>query len=122
MNSLRKRLAASPLAARVVPFVVFAAFTVGQGKFGESSRFWIYFVKTIVGAWLIWLVRPLVSEMKWKFSWAAVVVGIDPAGNRLDDEMPRWTGLSGKDLEDLIDYLQFLSRGHLPRAPAPERM
>ena len=53
---------------------------------------------------------------------AAVVVGIDPAGNRLDDEMPRWTGLSGKDLEDLIDYLQFLSRGHLPRAPAPERM
>jgi hypothetical protein len=50
MNSLRKHLAASPLAARVVPFVVFAAFTVGQGKFGESSRYWIYFVKTIVGA------------------------------------------------------------------------
>ena len=53
---------------------------------------------------------------------AAVVAGIDPAGNTLDDEMPRWTGLSGNDLEDLIDYLQFLSRGHLPRAPAPERM
>ena len=76
MNSLHERLAASPLAARVVPFVVFAAFTIGQGKFGESSRYWIYFVKTIVGAWLIWLMRPLVSEMKWKFSWAAVVVGI----------------------------------------------
>ena len=53
---------------------------------------------------------------------AAVVMGIDPAGNTLDDEMPRWTGLNGNDLEDLIDYLQFLSRGHLPRAPAPEPM
>ena len=76
MNSLRERLAASPLAARVVPFIVFTAFTVGQGNFGESSRYWAYFVKTLVGAWLIWLVRPLVSEMKWKFSWEALVVGI----------------------------------------------
>ena len=53
---------------------------------------------------------------------AAVVVGIDPAGNTLDDEMPRWTGLSGKDLEDLLDYLQFLSRGNRPRSPAPQPM
>src|SRR6185503_19806781 len=76
MNSLRKRLAASPLAARAVPFVVFAAFTVGRGKFGEASSYWVYFVKTFVGAWLIWLVRPLVPEMRWKFSWEALVVGV----------------------------------------------
>jgi hypothetical protein len=74
--NLRQQLAASPLAARVVPFIVFAAITIGQGRFGESSRYWFYFVKTFVGAWLIWVVRPLVSEMKWKFSWEAVAVGI----------------------------------------------
>lgn len=76
MNSLHKLLAASPMAARALPFAVFAAFTVGQGKFGEASSYWLYFVKTFVGAWLIWLMRPVVSEMKWKWSWEAVVAGV----------------------------------------------
>ena len=48
---------------------------------------------------------------------AAIVAGIDPAGNVLNEEMPRWTGLSGKDLEDVIDYMQFLSKGS--RLPGP---
>jgi mono/diheme cytochrome c family protein len=51
---------------------------------------------------------------------AAIVAGIDPAGNTLDEEMPRWTGLSGKDLDDLIGYLMVLSQGHRPRRPAPQ--
>jgi mono/diheme cytochrome c family protein len=53
---------------------------------------------------------------------AAVLAGIDPAGNTLNEEMPRWTGLSSADLEDLIDYLQALSQGHRRSPPAPERM
>ena len=53
---------------------------------------------------------------------AAIVAGIDPAGNTLDEEMPRWTGLSGKDLDDLIDYLQSLSRANRPRNLAPQPM
>jgi len=53
---------------------------------------------------------------------AAVLAGIDPAGNTLHEEMPRWTGLSSADLEDLIDYLQALSQGHRRPPPAPERM
>jgi mono/diheme cytochrome c family protein len=53
---------------------------------------------------------------------AAIVAGIDAGGNTLHPEMPRWTGLSGPDLEDLLDYLQFLSRGHRHRGPLPERM
>jgi len=53
---------------------------------------------------------------------AAVLAGIDPAGNVLHEEMPRWTGLSSADLEDLIDYLQALSQGHRRPPPAPERM
>lgn len=53
---------------------------------------------------------------------AAVVAGIDPAGNTLHEEMPRWLGLNGADLEDLIDYLQALSKPHRRSPPGPERM
>jgi mono/diheme cytochrome c family protein len=53
---------------------------------------------------------------------AAVVAGIDPAGNTLHEEMPRWTGLNGADLEDLIDYLQALAKPHRRPPPGPERM
>ena len=76
MRSFINRLEVSPVAARVGPFVVFAALTVCQGKFGEASRYWFYFGKILVGGWLIWLVRPLVAEMKWKCSWEAVLVGV----------------------------------------------
>lgn len=39
---------------------------------------------------------------------AAIVAGIDAGGNQLHPEMPRWTGLTVKDLEDLIGYLKTL--------------
>lgn len=35
----------------------------------------------------------------------AITQGIDPAGDQLDDAMPRWN-MSPSDLNDLIDYLQ----------------
>ena len=53
---------------------------------------------------------------------AAIVAGIDPAGNTLHEEMPRWTGLSPADLDDLIDYLQVLSQGKRRTLPGPKRM
>ena len=53
---------------------------------------------------------------------AAVVAGIDPAGNPLHEEMPRWTGLTAADLEDLIDYLQVLSKSGRRPPPTSERM
>jgi len=73
---LEKKLAGSPAAARVAPFLIFLALTVCQGQFGATSAYWFYFAKTIVGAWLVWEMRPLVSEMRWAFSWEAVVVGV----------------------------------------------
>jgi uncharacterized protein len=73
---LRKPFAASPALVRVAPFVIFLALTYGQGQFGEASRYWFYLAKTLVGAWLIWEMRPFVSEMRWAFSWEAVAVGI----------------------------------------------
>ena len=76
MRFLEKKLAGSPAAVRVAPFLIFLALTVCQGKFGAASAYWFYFAKTIVGAWLVWAMRPLVAEMRWAFSWEAVVVGL----------------------------------------------
>lgn len=36
----------------------------------------MYAVKTAVGAWLVWEMRPFVAEMRWAMSWEAVVVGV----------------------------------------------
>jgi len=73
---LEKKLAGSPAAARVAPFLVFLALTVCQGQFGAASAYWFYIAKTFAGAWLVWEMWPLVVEMRWAFSWEAVVVGI----------------------------------------------
>ena len=62
---LRRPFAASPLLARVAPFILFLALTFGQGQFGEASRYWFYLAKTLVGAWLILEMRPFVAEMRW---------------------------------------------------------
>jgi CAAX prenyl protease-like protein len=76
MGPLRQQLAKSPIHARVVPFAVFVILTACQGQFGEDSRYWFYVAKTFVGAWMIWEMRSLVPEMRWAFSWEAVVVGM----------------------------------------------
>jgi hypothetical protein len=85
---LRKQFAASPMLVRVAPFVVFLALTFCQGQFGEASRYWFYLAKTLAGAWLIWEMRPWVSEMRWAMSWEAVVVGVAV--------FAAWVGISGE--------------------------
>jgi membrane protease YdiL (CAAX protease family) len=76
MTQLAKKLAPSPTLARVLPFVVFLGLTFLQGKFGEASRYWFYLSKTLVGLWMLWSLRTLLVEMKWVFSWEAVVLGV----------------------------------------------
>jgi CAAX prenyl protease-like protein len=68
--------AGSPAMARVAPFLVFLALTACQGKLGAASTYWFYLAKTIVGAWLVWEMRPFVSEMRWAISLEAIVVGV----------------------------------------------
>jgi hypothetical protein len=76
MNSLRQKFAAFPALTRIVPFGIFLVLTACQWKFFSGSEYWIYLAKTLVGAGLIWAVRPLVAEMRWAFSWEAVAVGV----------------------------------------------
>ncbi len=69
------KITASPIGIRVVPFVVFILLTALQGTSGQR-RFWIYGAKTLVGAWMIWVARPHIPEMRWRLSLEAIVVGI----------------------------------------------
>jgi uncharacterized protein len=69
-------LLSSPIAVRVVPFAVFAGLTMIQGRFGETGQYWIYAVKTVIAAYLLWLMRRQVQELKWKLSWEAVLTGV----------------------------------------------
>ena len=73
--SPRAWLTQSPLFARVAPFVLFVVLTSCPGQLGEGSRFWIYGLKTLLGAWMVWSVRSVVTEMRWKFSLDAVLMG-----------------------------------------------
>jgi uncharacterized protein len=81
------KIFASPVLVRVIPFAAFAVLTVLQGRFGEGSQYWIYALKTVIGAWLLWQVRHSVKEMKWIFSWEAIAVGVAV--------FVAWVGLDG---------------------------
>ncbi len=76
MRFLTQHLASSPIKARVIPFVLFVVLTSLQGSFGEAGRYWVYVGKTFVGAWLVYEMWPYVKEMRWNFSWEAVLVGV----------------------------------------------
>src|ERR1043166_5224736 len=84
---LRKQFETSPVVVRVAPFVVFLLLTSCQGQFGEEARYWFYLAKTIVGAWLLFEMRPFVPEMRAAFTWEAVVVGVGVCA--------MWVGLDG---------------------------
>ena len=84
---LRKQFEHSPVAARVAPFIVFLLLTFCQGQFGEASRYGFYLAKTLVGAWLIFEMRPFVSEMRAAFSWEAFAVGVGV--------VVMWVGIDG---------------------------
>ena len=75
MKGLTDKLQASPLLARVLPFVVFLVLTSCQGSLGQESHYWIYTAKCVVGAWLAWATWPLVSEMRWAVSLEALFAG-----------------------------------------------
>ena len=76
MNPLREFLQRSPAHARVAPFFIFLLLPLAGGLLGADGKFWAYFLKTIVGIWLIWEMRSLVPEMRWAISWEAIVVGV----------------------------------------------
>jgi hypothetical protein len=98
VDPVSKKIQESPALVRVAPFILFLVFTSLQGHWGEASRYWLYIAKTIVGIGLVWFMRPFVTEMRWAFSWEAVVVGIGV--------FVVWVGLDGfyPSLDQLIQH------------------
>ncbi|HUR45635.1 MAG TPA: CAAX prenyl protease-related protein [Candidatus Saccharimonadales bacterium] len=76
MNLLPRQIKTSSVAVRVLPFVLFLVLTALQPALGVSGKFWIYLLKTVVGAWLLYEVWPFIPEMRWRSSLAAVGAGI----------------------------------------------
>jgi CAAX prenyl protease-like protein len=75
MNFLREKFQASAEYARIAPLFIYVC--VGAGDLmGGDWKFWSYMLKVFVGAWVLWQARPFVQEMRWAFSWEAVVVGV----------------------------------------------
>jgi uncharacterized protein len=82
------KIVTSPIFVRVLPFVLFAGLTLLQGRFGDGSQYWVYALKTLLGAWIVWIMRPYIQEMRWKFSWEAIAVGVLV--------FVAWVGLDGR--------------------------
>ncbi len=104
MDFLRDKLRASPAHARVVPYVIILVLTFAQEECEGPARFWLYLGKIVVGAWCIWTVRDLVTEVRWAFSWEAVVVGVGVCAV--------WVGL-----DPYYPKIEFLFKGGNPWNP-----
>ena len=109
MHLLKKPFGDSPLLARALPFVIFLALTCLQGKPGTPEAYWFYVAKTAVGLWLVWEMRPFVTEARWSFSWEAVAVGIGIAAV--------WVGVNCDWTTQNTLWVK-LGLSHAPTAPA----
>jgi uncharacterized protein len=76
MKFLREQILASPVRARFVPYLVILLLTFFQDSFTGPLRYWLYLFKMLVGLWCVWQMRRMVQEMRWAFSWEAVVAGV----------------------------------------------
>jgi CAAX prenyl protease-like protein len=76
----------------VVPFVVFLLLTGLAGQWEGLPRYFLYLLKTLAGAWLLWLARGALAELEWRFNAAAVGAGVLIFGLwvGLDPWYPKW--------------------------------
>ncbi len=110
MRLFAKYLAGSPVAVRILPFLLFFLVTLMQGHFFAGSAYWCYLAKTLLGVWMIYEIHPVVSEMRWAFSWEAVVVGIGI--------FVLWIGISGEWTTQNSLWVK-LGVAHAPQTPSP---
>ena len=106
----RNNFFGSPAILRIAPFVIFVLLTACQGKLGAASAYWFYLGKTIAGLGMILALRPRIAEMRWAFSWEAVVVGLAV--------FAAWVGISGEWTTQNSLWVKF-GLAHAPKTPAP---
>ncbi len=60
----RKNMANSPEYARFAPFFIFCVITSAAFFLGKDWMYWLYAAKVVVGLWLIWEMRPVVTDAR----------------------------------------------------------
>lgn len=76
MRNTLQQIEASPVWIRVLPYILFVVPLYLQGPLGQTSPFWVYAARTVLGVGLVLWMWPRVKEMRWAFSWEAVVAGV----------------------------------------------
>jgi len=76
VHRIRRAAAQRPALARVAPFAVFIAITAGQDLLGGVWPYVLYALKTALAAWMIWVLYPVITEMRWALSLGAVAAGV----------------------------------------------
>ncbi len=74
MNFLRSIYAKAPEYPRVAPYAVLVLLSWSYDQVGLAT-YWLYAIKTVLAAWLLWEARPFAAEMRWRISGEAVAVG-----------------------------------------------
>lgn len=120
-RSMFQRIIQSPALVRAIPFGVFVALTFLQEQCGETSRYWIYFAKTVVGAAMLFVVWRHIAELKWKFSlWAVMAgVGVFALWVGLDAYYPHTNEIQSRFICPLLKSVGLTDSCAEPVAPTP---
>lgn len=73
--TFREYMQKSPEHARFLPFAIWVGITV-LALGGGDMKFWSYGAKVFLGCWIVWEMRRYIPEIRWTFSWQAIVVGV----------------------------------------------
>ena len=78
----RARAADDSTAAYLAPFVVVLATAMVTGAF-SSGLDWLYPLRVVAAAWVLWIFRRHYTHLGWSVSWRAVAIGIVTFGTWL---------------------------------------
>jgi len=124
----RARTADDSTAAYLAPFVVVLATAMVTGAF-SSGLDWLYPLRVVAAAWVLWIFRRHYTHLGWSVSWRAVAIGIVtfgtwlvlvPAGPTARDGWP--AALEAAPIHWAAAWLIFRVVGYTITAPLVEEL
>ena len=124
----RARTADDSTAAYLAPFVVVLATSMVTGAFSAGLD-WLYPLRVIAAAWVLWIFRRHYTHLGWSLSWRAVAIGIVtfgtwlvlvPAGPTARDGWP--AALEAAPIHWAAAWLIFRVVGYTITAPLVEEL
>lgn len=115
-------------AAYLAPFVVVLATAMVTGAF-SSGLDWLYPLRVVAAAWVLWIFRSHYTHLGWSVSWQAVAIGIVtfgtwlvlvPAGPTARDEWP--SALQAAPIHWAAAWLLFRVVGYTITTPLVEEL